>query len=186
MLTPDALTGEVVYLANVDMEKDLPVVFRWYSDINFMRYISRGMPRFSTLKGMEEWFGAENNDGRYSRPMAIRRRSDDTLVGICAYKDINAQVGSCLFWVGIDPDGTQGQGYGTDAVQVMLRYAFREMNMQRVGLEVGEFNDAAQRVYEKCGFQIEGTIRRSMYRDGRFWDMHYMGILREEWEALQD
>ena len=66
-----------------------------------------------------------------------------------------------------------------------LRYAFRELNMQRVGLEVGDFNVGARRVYEKCGFQLEGTVRRTMYRDGRLWDMHIMGILREEWEAAQ-
>ncbi len=76
-----------------------------------------------------------------------------------------------------------GNGYGTDAMRVMLRYAFNELNLSRVGLIVFEYNPRAIRSYEKVGFIPEGRVRGAMLRDGKRWDFLYMGILREEWLA---
>jgi RimJ/RimL family protein N-acetyltransferase len=184
MLQPNALIGDLVYLTNVDVDNDVPLMFKWHNDMDFLRYLHRGLPHFGTQKDLREWMEADFRGRRETRPMMIRRREDDVLLGFCAFKDMDKTARNALFFIAIRPDESyQGKGYGTDAVRVMMRFAFQEMNLQRLGLEVGEFNVAAKRSYEKCGFQVEGTIRRSMYRDGKYWDMHYMGILREEWEA---
>ncbi|MCK4899416.1 MAG: GNAT family N-acetyltransferase, partial [Anaerolineales bacterium] len=74
-----------------------------------------------------------------------------------------------------------GKGFGTDAVSVILRYAFHELNLHRVSLGVFEYNRRARRSYEKVGFSVEGRIRGDMLRQGRRWDVFIMGILREEW-----
>jgi RimJ/RimL family protein N-acetyltransferase len=55
--------------------------------------------------------------------------------------------------------------------------------MQRVSLNVFEYNPRAIRSYEKCGFKHEGRARQAMNRDGRRWDLIFMGCLREEWEG---
>jgi hypothetical protein len=75
----------------------------------------------------------------------------------------------------------KGVEKGTDAMRVMLRYVFNELNLRRVSLIVFEYNLRAIRSYEKVGFVHEGRVRRVMQRDGRRWDFLYMGILREEW-----
>jgi RimJ/RimL family protein N-acetyltransferase len=69
-------------------------------------------------------------------------------------------------------------------MRVMLRYAFRELNLHRVTLTVFEYNPRAIRSYEKAGFVVEGRLRNWLNREGRRWDMIHMGILREEWETL--
>ena len=78
-----------------------------------------------------------------------------------------------------------GKGFGTDAMQIMLRYAFCELNLRSVGLIVFEYNPRAIRSYEKIGFVHEGRIRGAILREGKRWDFLYMGLLREEWSARQ-
>ena len=84
--------------------------------------------------------------------------------------------------IGLGERNYWGNGYGTDAMQIMLRYAFRELNLHRVSLDVFEYNPRALHSYEKAGFQIEGRRRKMVQRDGRRYDMIFMGILREAWE----
>jgi RimJ/RimL family protein N-acetyltransferase len=68
-------------------------------------------------------------------------------------------------------------------MKVILRYAFRELNLRRVALDTFEYNPRAIRSYEKIGFVHEGRAREYLWRDGRRWDLIFMGILREEWLA---
>jgi RimJ/RimL family protein N-acetyltransferase len=76
------------------------------------------------------------------------------------------------------------KGYGTDATHTMLRFAFTEMGLHRVTLGVADYNARARRVYEKCGFQVEGRLREAKFRDGRWCDNIIMGILDREFLAL--
>ena len=71
-----------------------------------------------------------------------------------------------------------GRGYGTDAIRALLRFAFREMNLNRVWLTTGENNPRALACYRKCGFREEGRLRQDRYLEGRYWDTILMGILR--------
>jgi RimJ/RimL family protein N-acetyltransferase len=66
-------------------------------------------------------------------------------------------------------------------MKIILRYAFMEVNLQRVTLNVFEYNPRAVRTYEKTGFRHEGRMRQVLNREGKRWDMLFMGILREEW-----
>jgi RimJ/RimL family protein N-acetyltransferase len=77
-----------------------------------------------------------------------------------------------------------GRGYGSEAVSLMLRFGFTELNLRRISLSVFEYNTRAVRAYEKAGFQQEGRLRQALQRDGRRWDELFMGILREDWLRL--
>lgn len=67
-------------------------------------------------------------------------------------------------------------------MRTLLRFVFLELNLHRVELEVYDFNPRAMRCYEKAGFRLEGTRRQVLYRDGRYHDIHQMGILQEEFQ----
>ncbi len=69
-------------------------------------------------------------------------------------------------------------------MNLVLRFAFTEINLHRVTLTVFEYNPRAVRSYEKAGFRHEGRIRGALLRDGKRWDMFFMGILRDEWISL--
>jgi RimJ/RimL family protein N-acetyltransferase len=87
--------------------------------------------------------------------------------------------------VGIGEPDYWGKGYGSEAVNLLLRFGFEALNLRRVSLTVFEYNQRAYKSYQKLGFQVEGCARQMLNRFERRWDMIYMGILRDEWEAQQ-
>ena len=87
--------------------------------------------------------------------------------------------------IGIGEQDNWSKGYGSDAMRLMLRYGFTELNLHRMSLTVFEQNPRGIRSYEKCGFKHEGRIRDFLLRDGQRSDMLHMGILRQEWDRLE-
>ena len=74
------------------------------------------------------------------------------------------------------------RGYGSEAIQTLLRHAFDEMGLRRVQLITDEDNARGIRCYEKCGFVREGLLRAHRLRYDEPLNMVVMGVLREEWE----
>lgn len=77
----------------------------------------------------------------------------------------------------------RGQGYGTEAAQLIVEYGFNKLNLETIYLGVNTENSGAIRSYEKAGFQPEGVRRKLVYRNGRYYDVLMMSVLREEWQA---
>ncbi|RAO73712.1 uncharacterized protein BHQ10_009724 [Talaromyces amestolkiae] len=75
----------------------------------------------------------------------------------------------------------QGQGYGSEAMQWALEWAFVHAGLHRVALNVAEWNERATKLYEKLGFVLEGRGREALWKSGRWWDLLDMGILSREW-----
>lgn len=74
-----------------------------------------------------------------------------------------------------------GQGIGRDAFELLLNYAFNELNLYRLSLRVFSFNRRAITLYKKLGFKEEGVMREAFYRSGQWHDIHFMGILKREY-----
>jgi RimJ/RimL family protein N-acetyltransferase len=90
---------------------------------------------------------------------AIRALEADMLIGFVGLFDLYLQHGDALVAIALGERKYWGNGYGTDAMQIILRYAFNELNLRRAGLIVFEYNPRAIRSYEKVGFIHEGRIR---------------------------
>jgi len=76
----------------------------------------------------------------------------------------------------------RGRGYGWQMLRMLLRYAFDELNLHRVGAQTFEYNAGALRFLERAGFVVEVRRRQAIHRDGRRWDLLMLGLLREEWK----
>jgi len=79
-----------------------------------------------------------------------------------------------------------GKGYGTEAMNLILGFAFRDLNLNRVQLEAFDFNKRAQKCYLKVGFKEVGRRRKTRFIDGKYRDCIVMDILREEWQQGND
>ena len=79
-----------------------------------------------------------------------------------------------------------GQGYGTEAIRLLLDYAFGSLNFHRVAIGVVGFNERALRFYERVGFQREGVQRDGYYHDGRYHDFAMMSMLEDEYLQVGD
>lgn len=172
-------TGGLVRLAAPNPDTDAETMARWSLDSEYERLMDSTPAGPRSAKRIRDGLGEDVNDRRFR--FHIRALSDDRLLGTIDIVVDYWPRGEG--WVGIDIGERDewGKGYGTDAMRVMLRYAFAELNLHRVSLNVFEYNPRAIRSYEKCGFGLEGRRRQALDRDGRRWDVIYMGILRGEW-----
>jgi RimJ/RimL family protein N-acetyltransferase len=88
---------------------------------------------------------------------------------------------SCELGISIGDHDYLGKGYGSEAVELILDYAFKYRNFHRVYLQVTETNERAFKSYVKCGFVEEGRLREHLWTDGAYRDVICMSILRYEW-----
>jgi RimJ/RimL family protein N-acetyltransferase len=114
---------------------------------------------------------------------AIRAKEDDRLLGRAVIQWIEWSNGNGFLRLGIGAAENRGKGFGTQALRMLLRFAFAELNLFRVTAIVPEYNEAAIALLKKFGFSQEVCRRRSLERDGRRWDLYVFGLLRDEWQS---
>ncbi len=165
-------------------EDDAPILARWSEDAGYLRAMDSDYARPVSPQEFAFRLSPEQADPNRLE-FHIRTLADDRLIGFVALHSVEWNNGVALLAIGIGEPRYRGRGYGTDALQLILRYAFQELNLYRVGLDVIASNERALHTYEKLGFRREGTMRGAVLRDGRRTDRIYMGILRDEWAESQ-
>jgi RimJ/RimL family protein N-acetyltransferase len=182
----DLLKGDLVRLSAFDHEELSKAYAAWNRDTELTRLMDTRAVRLNSVKAISSFFEKEMLEpSPVSYFFSIRALEDDRLLG-----DINIDVinnwgsGDSFVGLGIGNRADWGKGYGTDAMKLILRFAFTELNLRRVTLTVFEYNPRAIHSYEKAGFKIEGRARGALLKDGKRWDMFYMGILREDWMEM--
>ena len=179
----DILKGELVRLAAVDHEELGKAYSIWNQDSELTRFLSLRSVHLRSAKNMTNLFEKDLQDASLANHyFAIRALDDNRLLGDIGLDVINNWSSRDSFvGIGIGDRNNWSKGYGTDAMKIILRFAFTELNLRRVTLTVAEYNPRGIRSYEKAGFQYEGRLSSAILRDGKRWDMLYMGILREDW-----
>ncbi len=173
--------GERIRLRAAERE-DIPTFVRWFNDPEVRQYLLMYEPMSRAQE--ERWF-ERRLDARDDYLFCVEAAKGDGWVhiGNCGLHQIDWRNRHAVFGIALGEKAYWGQGYGTDAVRTMLRFAFEVLNLHRVELEVYDYNKRAQRCYEKAGFRREGTRREARYHDGRYYDSHLMAVLRDEFEA---
>jgi diamine N-acetyltransferase len=174
------LKGEKVTLRTIE-RTDLPRLHELMQNVELVMPAYGAwspIPFASREKGFEKHL--EDDDPSY-----FVIEVDDKVIGEIFLHHKHRHWGTTQFGIGIyDPDYV-GKGYGRDALNVLLRWAFRIQGYRRVTLTVGASNERAIRVYQACGFVQEGRFREEAFYNGQYEDVLAMGLLRSEWEAKQ-
>jgi RimJ/RimL family protein N-acetyltransferase len=180
----DLFRGELVRLAVDEPQTVADSFSRWVRDTEYWRLANSNPVRAVSSKAVKEWLKKKPENTRGDQFIfSIRILQDDRLIGDVGLDGVLWSHGDAFMGIGIGDREYWGKGYGTDAMHLILRYAFIELNLQRVSLNVFEYNLRAIRSYEKLGFVHEGRSRGVLRRDGCRYDLVFMGILREEWLA---
>jgi RimJ/RimL family protein N-acetyltransferase len=112
----------------------------------------------------------------------ICRKDDDQHIGKTALFRIDWVGRMAIFYIGIADKINWSKGYGSEATRLMVDYAFKTLNLNRIQLHVYVGNARAVEVYKNVGFKVEGTLREAMYHNGAFCDFYVMGLLRSDLE----
>ena len=176
------IRGERVYLRAAE-RSDIPTFVSWFNDGETLAYLSMRAPMSEAAE--EGWFdrmlAGQGKEGYF---FVICRLGDGRPIGSLGLFALDETNGSAGVGIALGEKQLWGQGLGTDALRALLDFGFGELRLERIWLDVYDFNDRGRRSYEKCGFVLEGTKRRAMYRQGEFHDVQLMAILRDEWAAL--
>jgi ribosomal-protein-alanine N-acetyltransferase len=111
-------------------------------------------------------------------PMPLAIEHDGAAVGgigIELGSDVNRRSGEIGYWLG---ESLWGRGLATEAVVAMTTYSFARLPIERLHAAVFEWNPASARVLEKAGYELEGRLKRSIYKDGRWADSLLYARLR--------
>jgi len=182
----DLLTGKLVRLAPYDPEEIGKAFSKWSRDSEFWRLMGAGAAFMPSARQATKFF--EKDMGELSPAVhffGVRTLADDSLIGEMALEVISWSGRDAFVGLSIGERNNWGKGYGTEMMHLLLQFAFLEVNLQRVTLTVFEYNPRAIRTYEKAGFRHEGRERKFLHKEGRRWDILFMGILREEWLEMQ-
>lgn len=105
-------------------------------------------------------------------------------IGNVSLRNLDRENGSAEMAVVMTDHAYIGRGYGTDAVNCIVDFGFGELRLERIYLQVFDYNPRAKRSYEKSGFQTDATLRHARFHRGQHHDVDVMSILRHEWLAL--
>ena len=185
-MSNELFRGKLVRLSSEDPQVMAEAFDRWNQNSEYFRLLDSDPARLWSAKKIREWFEKDLDSALPNNLLfSIRTLAEDKLIGFIAFDGLNWTDRDSFVAIGIGDEAFWSKGYGSDAMRLMLRYGFTELNLHRISLDVFEQNPRGIRSYEKCGFKHEGRIRDFLLRDGRRSDMLFMGILRDEWNKLE-
>ncbi len=175
------LDGQLVRLRALE-PTDLERAYTWINDREVIHYLGARYPMSHADE--ERWLKEGPTNGFASGVRLAIETKDGVHIGNLGLHETNSEDRKAQFGIMIGEKDYWSNGYGTDAIATLLRFAFHEMNLNRVSLHVFEFNERGIACYRKCGFQEEGRLRQHRYSEGHYWDVLLMAILRDEFEPL--
>lgn len=178
-----------VRLGPIDHEKDPEVESRWTHDPVFLHGMGFGPARPLSPAQMKKRYEAiekEIEESHNSFHFAVRSKEDERLIGLARIEWIEWSHGTGNMKLAIGDPKDRRQGYGSEVLQLLLRFVFEELNLYRLSVMVGADNHAGLALLKKFGFIEEVRRRNALLRDGQFYDLIHMGLLRNEWQPLKE
>ena len=177
--------GQDIRLGPIDHEAHPEIESKWTHDAGFMRLMEMKPVRpFSPAQLKKEYESIEKKmeEDKNMYYFTICAREQDRLIGKAIIQWIDWTNGNGWLRLGIGAAEDRRRGLGSQAMCLLLHFAFAELNLYRVSATSPEYNEAAVHMLRKFGFVEEVRRRQAVERDGRRWDLLTFGLLRSEWE----
>ncbi|MBZ0282754.1 MAG: GNAT family N-acetyltransferase [Anaerolineae bacterium] len=169
--------------------RDLEALVLAYQDLDMQLTTDGDAPPMSDVETRALWTEILTNPGADLRYFAIEplagNPGEGHIVGACSLQHIDFRNRHAELGIFMTAQEWRGQGYGTEAVRLLLDYGFEVVRLDKVYLGVYDFNEAGLRSYERVGFRYEGRLRQMLHYEGCYWDEWPMRILRGEWEQFR-
>jgi RimJ/RimL family protein N-acetyltransferase len=178
--------GQDIRLGPIDHDLHPAIESGWTHDSVFMRLMEMKPVRpLSPALVKKEYESIEKRmeEDHNSYYFTIRTRKDDRLIGKAILQWIDWANGQGWLRLGIGAAEDRRRALGSQAMRLLLRFAFAELNLYRVSALTPEYNQGAIGILCKFGFVEEIRRRQAVERDGRRWDLLTYGLLRPEWES---
>lgn len=173
------IVGDRLYLSPTSAE-DVELFTQWLNDFQTTDYIGRSGYITTTLNEQEY---LENRSKKDMASFCIVTLEEDKLIGTISLEHIDLINRDAILGIFIGDGNYRNQGYGTEAIKLILDYGFNYLNLNNIKLDVFEFNERAYKCYQKCGFKLCGRRRKCVYLNGNYYDVLSMDILKDEFQG---
>lgn len=158
---------------------------RWRNDAEVAYWATAGDVRFWPVAAaaVDRWFVEKlpvfdpRSDGVFAIDLLEGRH-----IGMVDYRDVDSVARSATVGITIGEKDLWGQGYGSEALRLLVGFLFDHLNVRRVELDTWSGNERAIRSFARIGFREEGRLRQAVRGPGRYFDAIIMGLLRAEWQ----
>jgi len=174
------LTGNGIEL-RPHARRNYEIYGRWYSDPTVWHLTSWTAEPLRPRE-VERLF-EDREASTTEKSFAIHLPNNREPLGIISLMNISKAHASADLSIIVGNSDDRARGYGTEAIRTILKHAFEDLGLHRVGLSVFEFNEAALKTYERLGFNQEGCLRSAVKRDGTHYNAILMSILATDWNA---
>ncbi|MDD2591711.1 MAG: GNAT family protein [Erysipelotrichaceae bacterium] len=170
------LIGDKVYLSPMAIENEVKIITKWFNEDEEIAanngFIQSVISEDTTKTMLQSW-----SEGDCS--LSIIKIENDEFIGhISLFNPKKYELGATM-GIYINKEN-RFKGYGSEAIKLLLSYAFDELNYHFVRVEVFAYNQDAVKTYEKCGFKQVGKWRQSRYHHGVYHDIILMDIIKDE------
>jgi RimJ/RimL family protein N-acetyltransferase len=169
------LLGDRIYLSPRNSE-DTEIFTQWLNDFKTTDYLGRSGALIS-LDGEKEYLSQNNSP---EATFVIVTIGENKMIGTVSLEKIDWLNRSATLGIFIGEENFRNDGYGTEAIKLILEYGFKYMNLHSIKLDLMEFNQRALRCYGKCGFKEYGRRRKCKFINGKYYDTICMDILEDE------
>lgn len=175
--------GDRIRLVALERE-DLPLFVEWFNDHEVREGIMMYLP--ISLAQEERWFEKMLERPQDEQPLTIEVSDGDEWVkiGNMGFFNFDHHAHSAEVGIVLGNKDYWNKGYGTEAMTLLLKHGFETLNLNRIMLQVYEDNPRAIRCYEKVGYRHEGRMRQARYWKGKYLDILFMSVLKEEWDQI--
>jgi RimJ/RimL family protein N-acetyltransferase len=163
--------------------EDLPLVHEWENDSEMGLYLNADPGKRMSMDEVKRRFHQYRTDP--TSGLFIICTLEGETIGMLGFDRMYRDIGTCRLFIGIGVKDYWGQGYGSDAMRLVLQYFFRDVQLRKVQLSVYDFNTRAMASYRKCGFEVEGVRRNIAYVHGDWCDSIEMSISSEQFASLE-
>jgi len=177
------IIGKNIILRAVERE-DLTHLHAWANDPEIQFNLGRWQFPLSRVS-LERWFESFTHDGADQR--FIVETGEHGAIGMTNLVDINWKDRNAFTGLMIGPAALRRQGFGADCVHTLMRYAFEELQFERLDTTIIAHNEASLRLYtDKCGWIEEGRKARAFFRRNQYHDNVILGVTRDRYLELRD
>jgi len=159
---------------------DAELYHDWRNDIEVMHSTSPFLDKYH-IEETKDFVSHVILGSNTSKSYIIMDKESGMPIGITSLINIDFKNRHAECIIDIGEKNYWGKGFGSEAMTLLLDYAFLEMNLHRVSLRVFSFNSKAIKLYEKLGFKYEGASRQGLFREGVWYDIIHMGMLKNEY-----
>lgn len=158
----------------------IPSLVENANDARIGRFLNTGFPYPYTAEAAKKFVSAALNSPQDIHRAIVAGGGAVGCVSLCRGKGVLCRSAELGYWLA---PAYWGRGIMTEAVRRICAYTFAETDIVRIYAEVFSPNTASQRVLEKCGFGKEGVKRRSVFKNGEFFDSVVYALLKPEEQA---